>query len=129
VLKTLLSLGLTEMDAKVYVFLAKKGLQKAIDITKSLKMNKEQLYRSLKKLQSKGIVTATLEHPARFSALPFEKVLDLFVKAKMEEAQEIKQNKDEILSFFQSIAVKETDVSARFTVIEGRSVITQKSSR
>jgi sugar-specific transcriptional regulator TrmB len=126
VLKTLLGFGLTEMDAKVYIFLAKKGLQKAIDIAKSLKMNKEQLYRSLKKLQSKGIVTATLEHPARFSALPFEKVLDLFVKAKMEEAQEIKQNKDEILSFFQSIAVKETDASARFTVIEGRKVIYSK---
>jgi len=126
VLKALLSLGLTEMDAKVYIFLAKKGLQKAIDIAKSLRMNKEQLYRSLKKLQSKGIVTATLEHPARFSALPFEKVLDLFVKAKMEEAEEIKQNKDEILSFFQSIAVKETDASARFTVIEGRNVIYSK---
>jgi sugar-specific transcriptional regulator TrmB len=126
VLKTLLGFGLTEMDAKVYIFLAKKGLQKAIDIAKSMKMNKEQLYRSLKKLQSKGIVTATLEHPARFSALPFEKALDLFVKAKMEEAQEIKQNKDEILSFFQSIAVKETDASARFTVIEGRNVIYSK---
>jgi sugar-specific transcriptional regulator TrmB len=111
------------MDAQVYVFLAKKGLQKGKDITRELKASKPQLYRSLKKLQSKGIVTATLEHPSRFSAVPFERILDLFIKAKMEEAQEIKQNKDEILSIFQSIGVRETDGSARFTVIEGRSII------
>ena len=110
-LKTLMTLGLTEMDAKVYIFLSKKGLQKAIDISKSLKMNKEQLYRSLKKLQTKGIVTSTLEHPARFSAVPFEKILDLFIRAKMDEAQEIEQNKDEILSVFQSIVVCRSQIT------------------
>jgi sugar-specific transcriptional regulator TrmB len=123
VFKTLLNLGFTEMDSKVYVFLAKRGMQKAFDMSKSMKMNKEQLYRSLKKLQSKGIVTATLEHPARFSAVPFEEVLDLFIKSKMEEAQEIQQNKDEILSVWKSLAVGQTDAAARFTVIEGRNII------
>jgi sugar-specific transcriptional regulator TrmB len=121
-----MNLGLTEVDAKVYIFLARKGLQKAIDMSKSMKMNKVQLYRSLKKLQSKGIVTGTLEHPARFSAVPFEKILDLFVKSKMEEAEQIQQNKDEILSIFQSFAVGETDATARFMVIEGRNVIYSK---
>ena len=98
ILKTLLGLGLSDLEAKVYVFLAKKGLQKGKDITRALKINKPQLYRSLKKLQSRGIVTATLEHPSRFSSVPFEKILDLFIKAKMDEAQEIEQDKDEILN-------------------------------
>ena len=121
-----MDLGLTQMDSKVYLFLAKRGLQKARDIAKPLKMNKQQLYRSLTNLQSKGIVSATLEHPARFSAVPFEKVLDLYVKTKMEEAQSIQQNKDKILSVWRSVAVGDTDASARFMVIEGRSVIYSK---
>jgi sugar-specific transcriptional regulator TrmB len=66
-------------------------------------MYKRQLYRSLKKLQNKGIVSATAEHSALFSAVPFEKVLDIFAKAKMEEAQRIEQNKEEILSIWQSM--------------------------
>jgi sugar-specific transcriptional regulator TrmB len=119
-------LGLTPMDSRVYVFLAKKGTQKAIDISKPLKMNKQQLYRSLTNLQSKGIVTSTLEHPSRFTAISFDKVLDLFVKTKMEEAQQIKQSKDELLSVWQSIQVEESDRSAKFMVLEGRNVIYSK---
>lgn len=122
-LKTLTDLGLTQMDSRVYLFLAKRGLQQARDIAKPLKMNKQQLYRSLTNLQSKGIVNATLEHPARFSAVPFDKVLDLYVRTKTEEAQTIQRSKEEILSVWRSIAVGDTGAAARFMVIEGRSVI------
>src|SRR3990170_8318285 len=104
-----MSFGLTRMDAQIYIFLAKKGLQKAVDIGKALKMSKPQLYRSLKNLESRGTVSATLEHPAKFSALPFEKALDLLAKAKMqkalEEAQRIKETKDDILANWQALAI------------------------
>lgn len=127
VLKTLESLGLSQFDAQVYVFLGKRGPQKARDVSKSLRIPKQRLYLILKNLQGKGIVNFTLEHPAKFSAVSFEKVLDLFVKAKMEEAQRIQQGKTEILSDWQSIAIEETgDQSARFTVLEGRNYIYPK---
>ena len=126
-LKTLESLGIAQLDAKVYVFLAKKGPQKAIDVAKYLKMPKQTLYVVIKNLQRKGLVTSTLEHPARFSAVPFEKVLDLFVKAKMEEAQRIQKDRNEILSDWQSIAIAESDeTSAKFTILEGRNTIYSK---
>ena len=124
VLKTLAGLGFSEVDAQVYVFLSKKGLQKGRDISRALKMGKQQLYPCLKNLQSKGIVSVTLEHPARFNAVPFEKVFDLFVKGKMEEVRLIQQSKDQILSDWQSIVISSTDDdSARFMVLEGRSRI------
>jgi sugar-specific transcriptional regulator TrmB len=127
VLKTLVDLGLARIDAKVYVFLAKKGPKKAQDVAMALRISKQQLYPSLKSLQSKGLVNATLEHPARFSAVPFEKALDLFAKAKMEEAKSIQQSKNEILTDWQSIVIKEAeDKSARFTVIEGRKYVYSK---
>ncbi len=126
-LKTLESLGFTQLDARVYVFLAKKGLQKAGDVAKCLKIPKQSIYFIIKNLQSEGIVTSTVERPARFSAVPFEKVLDLFVNAKMEEAKQIQRNKEEILSDWQSIALTETDdVTPKFAVLEGRNVIFSK---
>jgi sugar-specific transcriptional regulator TrmB len=124
VLKTLQDLGLTSLDSKIYIYLAKKGPQKGNAISKALKVQKQQLYRNLKKLQSKAIVSATLEHPAKFSAVPFEKVLDLFIKAKLQEAQTIQTEKTRLLSSWQAMQVVETpDASARFMVIEGRNII------
>ena len=124
VLQTLSDLGLTRLDTKVYIYLAKKGPQKGIEIFKALKVQRQQLYRSLKNLQKKALVSATLEHPARFSAVAFEKVLDLFIRSKLEEAQNIQTEKNKLLSSWQAIQAGETpDVSAKFMVIEGRNII------
>lgn len=127
ILKTLVSIGLTQWDAKVYVLLAKRGPIKARDAAEALTISKQRLYPIIRSLQRKGIVNSTLERPARFSAEPFEKVLDLFVKAKMAEAHHVQQNKDAILSDWQSIAVAEGDSSsAKFTIIEGRNYVYSK---
>ena len=128
VISTLNSFGLTRMDAQVYILLAKKGPLRAIEVGKSLKMSKQQLYRSLKDLEGRGVVSATLEHPAKFSALHFEKALDLLAKAKMkralEEAQQIQESKDELLANWQLLSIGDSsDKSAVFTVIEGRNNI------
>lgn len=127
VLKTLKSLGLTQSDAHIYVILGKKGPQKAKDIAKFLKMPKQTLYLALKNLQSRGLVTETLEHPAIFSAVPFEKVLDVFIKGRVEEARRLDQDKKSILSDWRSITIDEAaEQSAKFTVLEGRNYIYPK---
>jgi sugar-specific transcriptional regulator TrmB len=107
-LKTLVNLGFTETDAQVYVFLATEGPQKASNIAEELQIYKQHIYRILKKLQSKGIVNASAEYPARFSAVLFEKVLDLLIKAKMEQQQALQESKEELLSTWRSITKKDS---------------------
>lgn len=127
ILKILTNLGLKKAEAKIYFYLAKRGPKKANEITKALKMTKQQLYPILKNLQNKTIVNATLNRPAKFYAIPFEKVLDLFAKAKFEEAKIIQQNKGKLLSDWQSITLpKDKDVSAKFAIIKGRNYIYSK---
>ena len=124
VFKTLTGLGFSEIEAQVYVFLSKKGIKRGRDISLALKMNKQQLYPSLKNLQSKGVVSVTLEHPAQFSAIPFERVLDLYLKTKMEEVRRIQKNKDQILNDWQSIVIGMADDSSeKFMVFEGKTRI------
>ncbi len=126
-LKTLESLGFTQLDAKVYVFCAKKGPQKAGDLVKCLKIPKQSIYFIIRNLESDGIVTSTVERPARFSAVPFEKVLDLFVNGKLEEAKRIQRNRDEILLDWKSIALSEADEDTpKFAVLKGRNAIYSK---
>lgn len=101
-IKTLESLGLKHDDAEVYVYLAQNCPQKVKDLAEALKTYKRQLYRSLKNLQRKGIISANQEHPALFSAISFDKVLDQFIKANREEAQRIEENREQILSMWRS---------------------------
>jgi sugar-specific transcriptional regulator TrmB len=105
-LKTLVNLGFTETDAQVYVYLATEGPQKASDIAEELQIYKLHLYRILKNLQSKGIINASREYPARFSAVLFEKVLDLLIETKMEQKQSLEENKKELLATWRSITKK-----------------------
>lgn len=70
------------------------------------------------------MITATITRPAKFSAVPFERVLDLFAKAKAEEVHRIEQDKNTLLSDWRSIAITEVaDQSPKFSVIEGRNFI------
>ena len=107
VLKTLEGFGLSRIDAEVYVYLAKKGPKKGRELANALQVTKQQLYPSLKNLKNKGIVTANLERPALFSAVDFEKVLELLIEIKVEQAKVIKETKKELLGSWQSISWQE----------------------
>ena len=101
--KTLESLGLKRLDAEVYVYLAQHDPKKARDIAKASETYKRQLYRSLKSLQRKGMISASQERPARFSAVPFDKVLDQFMEGNREEANRVEEDKEKILSIWDSM--------------------------
>ncbi|HEX9261685.1 MAG TPA: helix-turn-helix domain-containing protein [Candidatus Bathyarchaeia archaeon] len=105
--KALTRLGFTEIDAEIYLLLAKEGPQQGRSIAKSLELYKQQLYRSLKRLQKKGVVNASLERPAHFSAVSLEKVLDFLIEAKKEQALALQENREELLSSWRAIVRKE----------------------
>ena len=95
IIKTLVGLGLSQIDAEVYIFLSTVGPQNARNIADMLKLYKQELYRSLKRLQVKGIVNSSAERPAVFSSISFDKVLDLFLVVKKEEANVLQESRDE----------------------------------
>ena len=110
IFKALLSLGLSQIEAKIYIYLSTKNPMKAKDIICNLKINKQQLYRNLKSLRNKKIVTSSQEFPATFNTVPLEKALKILIKTKFEQAQDIKEKKATLLSHWSSIT-KENSVS------------------
>jgi len=83
------------------------GPQRGKNIAEALNLYKQQLYRSLKNLRDKGMVSVTLERPSNFSAVPLEKVVDLFVKAKAEQAKVLQESREELLATWKSMIKKE----------------------
>lgn len=87
-------MGLTRVQAEVYVYLAKKG-PKTIDyLIKTLLYNRREIEESLKILQFKGLLT---RNQVLFCALPFEEVLTLLIETRKEQAQVVTKKKEELL--------------------------------
>ena len=101
-LKTLESLGLKRLDSEVYVYLTQHDPQKVRDLAEALETYQRQLYRSLRSLQSRGMVSVSQERPAYFSAVSFDRVLDSYVNTNRKTAHTIEQNKERILAIWRS---------------------------
>jgi sugar-specific transcriptional regulator TrmB len=97
VFKALVSVGLSETDARVYVYLALKGPDKTGSIVDNLKISRQQIYRSLKHLQDKRIVFADSKNQGVFSALLFEKGLKLLIETEKEKTEILQETKKSIL--------------------------------
>jgi predicted transcriptional regulator len=77
----LVRLGLSPVEAKLYMYLLRHGQKTSIDmvkhVTESLNMPRTEFYSLLSSLQHKGLVYATLEHPIKCSAVPLSKALQI----------------------------------------------------
>jgi sugar-specific transcriptional regulator TrmB len=103
-LKALTSLGLLEVDAKLYVYLAKKGPHGKKDLANALNLTKHKLCLILDRLVTRGIVLAVPEQT--YYAVPFEKVLDEFLKTSIEEVRDLEAKRQAILDVWRSTNVK-----------------------
>ncbi len=90
---TLRIIGLTQIEAQVYVCLAKKGPCNVRQLADALRLNAQLLHASLKNLESKGFVNQTNEVSAVFLAVPLEEILDNFVRTNLEQAQNLERLK------------------------------------
>ncbi len=128
--KILNDFGLTGKESDVYIFLSKHGILKCAEIAKEMKRHKAQIYRILKILENKGLVEATLEAPTRFIPVPFEKALDLTIKAKHDEAVLMEKTREEVTTYWKNI--RQTALAPllqRFVVLEGNRKIFPKISQ
>ena len=118
------NIGLTKRETEVYIFLAKYSALKSIEIAKKTRIDTAEVYRILKSLQTKGIIEATLESPARYVIVPFERLIDSFIKARQDEVALVQKAKDSLLFDWKRISTKNLEPSPeKFVVIEGESKI------
>jgi sugar-specific transcriptional regulator TrmB len=125
--RVLINSGLTEKETEVYIFLSQHDVRKGTEIAQLLKKDKAQVFRILKRLQTKGFVEATLESPSRFTAVPFENIFNSLVKTKQEEIDFIKGAKKELLDYLSK--KQQVETLEKFVVIKGNKKIYAKISQ
>lgn len=122
-------LGLSKREADIYLFLSRRGPQKAHSVAVRLNIDRAQTYRSLTSLQEKGIVELTIEAPTRYIAVPIEPLLESYIKGKKNEVARIEAERTDVINYFKSIRAKEPEYPmAKFQVITGKNGIYSKIS-
>ena len=95
--------GLTANQCKVYIFLGKYGSNTAPDVCRALKLPRTETYHLLTTLQNKGVVSATFEHPIKFSAVPLSSALKSMVDTEKERIKSLEIKEQELTKIWDSI--------------------------
>ncbi len=103
IIQTLLDLGLTDDEAKVLLFMNKKGEMKASEIAKNVGIARTRLYDILETLQGKGLIVSTVERPAKYRALPLEKAVDFLIESYKRKLYSLEKAKKVIFHDWSSL--------------------------
>jgi len=126
----LLKFGLTSNQVKVFFYLGKFGSKTAIEISKNLGMPRTETYHLLSSLQSKGIVSASFNHPTQFSAISLEKAVAALINAESERLNSLKNSKQILKKLWDEIPNVSTGLDdlkeEKFQVIKGGNQVNSK---
>jgi sugar-specific transcriptional regulator TrmB len=95
--------GLTANQCKVYIFLGKYGSKTAPDVCRALKLPRTETYHLLTTLQNKGVVSATFQHPIKFSALPLSNAIKSMVDTEKERVKKLEIQEQELTKIWDTI--------------------------
>jgi sugar-specific transcriptional regulator TrmB len=104
IFKTLVELGLSETDSRVYILISFKGPLVTRKIIQELKITKQQLYPVLKKLNNKKMIEISDSHPSVISAVPFEIILKMLIDSKIDEAKKVQEKKQKLISNWKAVS-------------------------
>lgn len=102
IINTMKELGFTKTETRIYLLLLAGGPKEATRIAEVLRLHMVTTYKTLKKLQNKGLVVPS-KYPTLFCAEPFEKVLDFLNKDITKQKISLEDEKEELLSIWLKI--------------------------
>ena len=121
--------GLTSNQGKVYIFLGKYGSKTAPEVCKALKLPRTETYHLLTTLQNKGMVSATFQHPIKFSATPLNKAIWSLVNAEKERVNTLEKQEQNIVKLWNTIPEFNTipeQKEEKFQMLQGSNQIHSK---
>ncbi|MEM2759803.1 MAG: helix-turn-helix domain-containing protein [Nitrososphaerales archaeon] len=122
----LIKLGLTNGEARLYVFLARTGAKKASEVTKLTGLARSETYTILNSLRKKGLVSCSLRYPVDFVAVPFEDALNILIGIEKERLIALERQNATLLdawSLIASSSFKREVREEKFQILEGNNSI------
>jgi len=127
----LMKFGLSKNEARVFIYLAKYGEQKAHNISRALSLHRTETYKILKRLEEKSLAYRILDKPIKFAVIPISKALGNLVQEEKQRILRLEEEKERILKSWESILVPVKDPEALgefIQVLKGKNQIYIKAS-
>ncbi len=96
-IQTLQKLGLTLLQAKVYLALVSLGNATAGDVAKLSQVARQEVYRLTNELEEAGLVSKILTTPTKIKPLPLNEGLSLLLKRRIKKTSTLKVEVKELL--------------------------------
>ena len=125
VIDRLVDSGLEQKEARVLVTLAASEPLKASEIGRQVGITRMDAYNTLRRLQDRGLVMATVDKPMRFTSLPISEVFQNFI---FEEEAELRRLKAHLSELEQGVGLNQALMDLpldepTFTVVKERTYI------
>jgi len=119
-LSSLVRLGLTLLQAKVYVALLRKGTSRAIQLCTATELARPEIYRILRELSDRDLARRNLSTPTTYTATPPEKALSSLVQQVKDRLSNMELEKMHLIRTLSPLAApSEASSDYRLTLIDG----------
>ena len=120
-------LGLTVLQAKVYLSLVQTGKTKVKTISQTAKVSRPDVYRTLARLQDLGLVEKEIVNPVKFKSIPIETALEMLLESKKSKYIELKTKSEQLLKRLNvNQALENTRKSAEFVLVPSKQALIKK---
>jgi sugar-specific transcriptional regulator TrmB len=127
---TLVELGLTKMQAKIYLQLTKMQAVTAQETSIVSGVARPDIYRVFGELENAGLLERLISKPERFHAIPMEDCVTILMQKRIMKTSELnKKTLKLIKSSNRSIEYFEPDEKFQFILIPGKSNVYSKSEK
>lgn len=101
--KLLSDLGFSSLEAKVYIYIAKLGPLSNEEIASQLDIKLEDICQILEDLLKKGVITLTIKNQFSYTALPFEELIDNFIKCEIDQTEDVTKNLQQLIETWKNL--------------------------
>ena len=127
-IEVLTELGLTMVQAKIYLSLIQTGPSTAKNLAATMGTSRPDVYRVIETLHQKGVIEKLLTKPAVFKAAPADQLIDILLKRKNEAHKELSKKSSELMTDLLNsqteIGIHKTGID--FIIIQGKDATVQK---
>jgi sugar-specific transcriptional regulator TrmB len=98
--QTLVGLGLTLLQARVYLALAKSGDATIKTIATVSKVARQDIYRVIGELHNLGLVEKLVDAPSKFRAIPIRECVFILLQNRIKKTTQLQQEASELILHF-----------------------------
>jgi sugar-specific transcriptional regulator TrmB len=119
---TLIQLGLTRNQSKIYFSLFQLGTATIKEIGKSSGIPRESVYRTIPTLEKMSLIEKSITNPTTYTAIPVEDAVSTLMKRRNQESHAIQQQANQLIEHFRTRTFKNarSNEDPKFTLVLGQ---------